>query len=93
MLDGGVTSVRDVGGPGLRFAPVDRRGSRMRSPRIFGAGRILSTTGGHGDLHSTPPRRRASACRAAPTGLSQLCDGVPEVLKAVRTNLRARTPS
>jgi imidazolonepropionase-like amidohydrolase len=85
-LDGGVTSVRDVGGPGLRLAPVVQEG-RVRAPRIYGAGRILSTTGGHADLHSLPVdfAREVSAS----TSFGSMCDGVPEVLRAVRTNLRA----
>ena len=86
MLDGGVTSVRDVGGLGLQLAPVVEEG-RMRGPRIHAAGRILSTTGGHGDIHSLPlDFVHEIACKA---GFSILCDGVPEVLKAVRTNLRS----
>ena len=86
VLDGGITSVRDVGGIGLRLAPVVAEG-RMRGPHIYGAGRILSTTGGHGDIHSLPlDFAHELTCN---TGLSILCDGVPEVLKAVRTNLRA----
>ena len=86
MLDGGVTSVRDVGGLGLQLAPVVEEG-RMRGPRIHAAGRILSTTGGHGDIHSLPlDFVHEVACKS---GFSILCDGVPEVLKAVRTNLRS----
>ena len=86
MLDGGVTSVRDVGGLGLQLAPVVEEG-RMRGPRIHAAGRILSTTGGHGDIHGLPlDFVHEIACKS---GFSILCDGVPEVLKAVRTNLRA----
>ncbi|MGA7757935.1 MAG: amidohydrolase family protein [Ilumatobacteraceae bacterium] len=86
VLDGGITSVRDVGGIGLRLAPVVAEG-RMRGPHIYGAGRILSTTGGHGDIHSLPlDFAHELTCNA---GFSILCDGVPEVLKAVRTNLRA----
>jgi imidazolonepropionase-like amidohydrolase len=85
VLDGGITSVRDVGGIGLRLAPVVAEG-RMRGPHIHGAGRILSTTGGHGDIHSLPlDFAHELTCNA---GFSILCDGVPEVLKAVRTNLR-----
>jgi imidazolonepropionase-like amidohydrolase len=86
ILDGGVTSVRDVGGLGLRLAPAVEEG-RIRGPRIHAAGRILSTTGGHGDLHSLPlDFVHQVGCNS---GFSILCDGVPEVLKAVRTNLRA----
>jgi len=86
VLDGGITSVRDVGGIGLRLAPVVAEG-RMRGPHIYGAGRILSTTGGHGDIHSLPlDFAHELTCNS---GFSILCDGVPEVLKAVRTNLRS----
>lgn len=85
MLDGGVTSVRDVGGLGLKLAPAAADGS-IRSPKIFAAGRILSTTGGHGDIHSLPlDFVHQIACSH---GFSIMCDGVPEVTKAVRLNLR-----
>jgi imidazolonepropionase-like amidohydrolase len=85
LLDGGVTSVRDVGGLGLKMAPAAADGS-MRSPEIHAAGRILSTTGGHADIHSLPlDMVHEVACNH---GFSILCDGVPEVTKAVRINLR-----
>jgi imidazolonepropionase-like amidohydrolase len=86
MLDGGVTSVRDVGGLGLQMAPAAADGS-MRSPAIHAAGRILSTTGGHGDIHGLPLDFVHQITCAH--GFSILCDGVPEVLKAVRLNLRS----
>lgn len=85
MLDGGVTSARDVGGMGLSFAPAVEEG-RMRGPRIHAAGRILSTTGGHGDIHALPlDVVHGISCSF---GFSILCDGVPDCLRAVRTNLR-----
>lgn len=86
MLDAGITSARDVGGLGLRLAPVVAEG-RMRGPRIHAAGRILSTTGGHGDVHAYPLDVVHSI--GGTLGFSTLCDGVPDVLRAVRTNLRA----
>ena len=52
-LDAGITSVRDVGGLGLYLARVVDEGV-IDGPAIYGAGAILSTTGGHGDLHSFP---------------------------------------
>ncbi len=85
MLDGGVTSVRDVGGLGLMMAPAAADGS-FRSPKIYAAGRILSTTGGHGDIHSFPLDFVHKV--TCDSGFSVLCDGVPEVTKAVRLNLR-----
>ena len=85
ILDGGVTSVRDVGGLGLLLAPAVDDGT-LRSPFIHAAGRILSTTGGHGDIHGFPLDFAHDVCESG--NFSILCDGVPEVLKAVRINLR-----
>jgi imidazolonepropionase-like amidohydrolase len=85
VLDGGVTSVRDTGGMGLSLAAVVAEG-RMRGPRIHAAGRILSMTAGHGDIHSAP--LGVADCVTCAHQFSILCDGVPDVLKAVRTNLR-----
>ena len=52
-LDAGITSVRDVGGLGVYLARAVAEGL-IDGPVIYGAGAILSTTGGHGDLHSFP---------------------------------------
>ena len=85
MLDAGITSAREVGGMGLSIAPTIEDGS-VSGPWTYAAGRILSTTGGHGDIHELPVDVvHDIGCRF---GFSILCDGVPEVLKAVRTNLR-----
>lgn len=85
MLDAGITSIREVGGLGLSLASAVKEGA-MRGPEIYAAGRILSTTGGHGDIHSLPLDVVHSIGCAF--GFSILCDGVPEALRAVRTNLR-----
>jgi imidazolonepropionase-like amidohydrolase len=81
-LEGGVTSVRELGGHGLKLAPAIADGS-IPGPTIYGAGQVLSTTGGHGDVHGLP----LDWVHSYPLGV--LCDGVPECLKAVRTQLRA----
>src|SRR4029453_14324749 len=52
-LDAGVTSVREVGGLGVYLARAVEEGP-LAAPSIYGAGAILSVTGGHGDLHSLP---------------------------------------
>jgi imidazolonepropionase-like amidohydrolase len=85
-LMGGVTSVRDVGGNGLQLAAAIDEGA-IPGPRIHGAGAILSTTGGHADVHSLPLDWVHQIEGVA--GLGIICDGVPEVLRAVRMNLRA----
>jgi imidazolonepropionase-like amidohydrolase len=52
-LDAGITSVREVGGLGVYLAPVVAEGV-LDGPAIYAAGAVLSTTGGHADLHSFP---------------------------------------
>ena len=81
-LDGGITSVRETGGLGLMMQPAIKDGS-MTGPTIYGAGDVLSTTGGHGDTHSFPLDWVQSG-----SGFGVMCDGVPECLKAVRLQLR-----
>ena len=52
-LDAGITSVREVGGLGVYLARAVAEGV-LDGPAIYAAGAILSTTGGHADLHSYP---------------------------------------
>ncbi|GMQ98062.1 MAG: amidohydrolase family protein [Acidimicrobiia bacterium] len=82
-LMGGVTSAREMGGHGLEIQPAIASG-QVIGPTVYGAGRILSTTGGHADIHALP---LDALHRIDHLGL--LCDGVPEVMKAVRLNLRS----
>lgn len=81
-LDAGVTSVREVGGLGVYLARAVAEGL-VDGPAVYGAGSILSTTGGHGDLHSYPLEWVHER-----TGLGRLCDGPDECVKAVREQLR-----
>lgn len=81
-LMGGVTSAREVGGHGLDIQPAIAAG-QVKGPTVYGAGRILSTTGGHADVHAIP----LDIVDMVPH-LGILCDGVPEVTRAVRANLR-----
>jgi imidazolonepropionase-like amidohydrolase len=81
-LMGGVTSAREVGGLGLDIQPAVAAG-QVSGPTIYGAGKVLSTTGGHGDIHGLP---LDALHHLDHFGI--LCDGVPEVTKAVRMNLR-----
>ncbi len=85
LLDGGITSVRELGGLGISLASNVTEGT-VRGPRIYAAGASLSTTGGHGDAHSFPLDVAQRLIEIA--GFSTLADGVPAVLKAVRSNLR-----
>src|SRR5262249_24497784 len=51
-------------------------------PAIYGAGHVLSTTGGHGDLHSLPVEWIHEG------KLGRLCDGEAECARAAREQLR-----
>lgn len=83
MLDRGFTTVRDVGGADFGLAKaVDER--RIVGPRLIFGGQALSQSGGHGD--GRPPGRDHLADRCA--SLSAVADGVDEVLRAARDEIR-----
>ncbi|MGQ0847672.1 MAG: metal-dependent hydrolase family protein [Actinomycetota bacterium] len=85
-LDAGITSVREVGGYGVELAAVVSEGS-IRGPSIYGAGAVLSTTGGHADIHSIPlDVYEGTSGRGRIVG--RLADGPSECVKAVREQLR-----
>jgi imidazolonepropionase-like amidohydrolase len=75
QLAAGVTTVRDLGGIGPVSCDVGRaiEMGMVTGPRVLAAGRALTITGGHG--HSV--------------GLAREVDGVDEIRKAVREEIRA----
>jgi imidazolonepropionase-like amidohydrolase len=83
-LMAGFTSLREVGGLGVHLARVVNEGTIV-GPAIYAAGSLLSTTGGHGDVHSLPLDVVDSCERMHDL---EICDGVPECLRAVRRQLR-----
>jgi imidazolonepropionase-like amidohydrolase len=84
-LNAGVTSVREVGGLGVYLGQAVREGL-LDGPSIYAAGAVLSTTGGHGDLHCYPLSWVADFGRH--DGTFRLADGTSECLRAVREQLR-----
>ena len=90
-LDAGVTSVRDAGGSPMGLKMAAEQGL-IPAPRMKIAVSILSQTGGHGDfllpsgLHFPMGMPVGTNLPEWPTSV---CDGVDEVRKAVRANLRA----
>ena len=84
-LDAGITSVREVGGIGVYLARAVAEGT-VDGPAIYGAGAMLSTTGGHGDLHSFPLDWIERLRR--PRGMMRLADGPDDCVQAVREQLR-----
>jgi imidazolonepropionase-like amidohydrolase len=85
-LDAGVTSVREVGGLGIYLARAVDEGV-IDGPAVYAAGSILSTTGGHGDLHSYP-LAWVTDFGHHEFGDLRLADGEPECMRAVREQLR-----
>jgi imidazolonepropionase-like amidohydrolase len=84
-LDAGITSIREVGGLGVHLAKAVDEGL-VEGPAIYAAGAVLSTTGGHGDLHSYPLGWMADFSHMG-TEL-RLADGPAECAKATREQLR-----
>ena len=84
-LAAGITSVREVGGLGVHLARAVTEGV-LDGPAIYAAGAILSTTGGHADLHSYPLPWVGDF--AAHYGELRLADGPAECMRAVREQLR-----
>ena len=85
-LNAGITSVREVGGLGVHLARAVSEGL-LDGPSIYAAGAILSTTGGHGDLHCYPLSWVSDFSRH--DGALRLADGTAECMRAVREQLRA----
>jgi imidazolonepropionase-like amidohydrolase len=90
MLMRGFTSVRDCGGPvfGIKQA-IDE--GLMPGPRIWPSGAMISQTSGHGDFRLPYEIPRGVCGHIAYTeriGAAAIADGVDEVLRAVREQLR-----
>jgi len=83
VVDAGFTTVRDPAGMlGIYLKQVIKEGSIV-GPRILAAGLALSQTAGHGDFPFVPKEMVKIGI------LSHIADGVEEVRKASREQLRA----
>ncbi|WP_028920985.1 metal-dependent hydrolase family protein [Pseudonocardia acaciae] len=85
MLERGFTTVRDAAGADHGVARAVREG-HLVGPRVMFGGKALSQTGGHGDPRSSG-RDVHDHAYCAPH-LSRIVDGVDEVRKAARDELR-----
>ncbi len=90
MLLRGFTAVRDMGGP---IFPLKRAidSGKVRGPRIWPSGAVISQTSGHGDFRTPQERSRrffGKPARAEEEGATFIADGRDEVLTATRENLR-----
>ena len=90
VLMRGFTTVRDMGGPAESLQKLIDSGV-IPGPRILPSGPPISQTSGHFDYraHQATPASNADPLSYwYRTRLLALADGVPEVLKRVRENLR-----
>jgi imidazolonepropionase-like amidohydrolase len=85
MLARGFTTIRDVGGGDVGLARAVEDGY-FTGPRIRYGGKQLSQTGGAGDWRA--PSRRVYDDNYYSPAFGVICDGVPEVRRAVREEVR-----
>ncbi len=87
MLLRGFTTVRDAGGAdrGLKLA-VEQ--GLFAGPRLFISGRAISQTGGHGDFRPQIDQPDPGNLDHLFDGIGRIADGVPEVRRAARDEIR-----
>ena len=88
-LDCGFTSVRDIGGGDYSLSKAISDGL-LRAPRFFYSGKVLSMTGGHGDMRPVEeaPQYHAMCSCGIFNSFAKVADGVTEVIRATREELR-----
>jgi imidazolonepropionase-like amidohydrolase len=87
MLHRGFTTLRDTGGADYGIKAAVEQGL-FEGPRLFIAGQPLSQTGGHADHRLRTQDREFCACCSGLSWTARVADGVPEVIKATRDELR-----
>ncbi|MPW36532.1 amidohydrolase family protein [Vibrio sp. B1Z05] len=91
-LQDGFTTVRDMGGPAFGLAREIEAGN-VEGPRLYPSGAFISQTSGHGDFRDRndagfSPNTAGDLSNFERMGIGAVADGIPEVQKATRTNLR-----
>ncbi len=87
MLDRGFTTVRDTGGADWGIAEAVEKGL-LPGPKLYFSGCSLSQTGGHGDFRRRTASIEPCGCSHARSFTTVVADGVPEVRRAAREELR-----
>ncbi len=91
ILARGFTTVRDTAGADMGHRDAVA-GGMLVGPRLFVSGRGISQTGGHGDFRTRVDHAFPCACHHLSAGLTggiaRLADGVAEVRRAVRDEIR-----
>ncbi len=91
LMDG-FTAIRDMGGPAFGIQRAIDSGLHP-GPRIYPSGAFISQTSGHGDFRERGDttfsiNNKDSLPNFERFGFGMVADGVPEVLRATRLNLR-----
>jgi imidazolonepropionase-like amidohydrolase len=87
MLDRGFTTVRDTGGADWGLREATEKGL-LPGPRLFIAGRAIGPTGGHSDARRRTDFSPKCRCCDAMAFAMGVADGVAEVRRAVREEMR-----
>ena len=89
QLDCGFTTVRDIGGGDYSLAKAIADGL-VRAPRYLYSGKVLSMTGGHGDMRpiEEAPRYHDMCSCGVFNSFCKIADGVDECVRATREELR-----
>lgn len=87
MLLRGFTTVRDAGGADFGLKCAVEEGIFL-SPRLVISGKALSQTGGHCDFRGRYVSRPEIRSGFPLGALGRVCDGVPEVRKAAREEIK-----
>jgi imidazolonepropionase-like amidohydrolase len=88
MLRRGFTTVRDLGGCDVGLQQAVEEGA-VEGPRLVICGKALSQTGGHTDFRGRYDDRDRTYFGRKLGSLGRLCDGVDEVRRAAREEIKA----
>lgn len=88
MLMRGFTTVRDCGGADYGLALAVEQGL-IAGPRLIICGKGLSQTGGHADFRGRYDSRNADYFTTRLGSFGRVCDGVPDVRRAAREEIKA----
>jgi imidazolonepropionase-like amidohydrolase len=88
MLRRGFTAVRDAGGADHGLVLAQENGL-IKGPRLFISGKALTQTGGHADYRGRFDRRSAEHYADRLGTLGRVADGVSEVRRAAREEVKA----
>jgi imidazolonepropionase-like amidohydrolase len=87
MLRRGFTTVRDAGGLDVGVQEALRAGL-ISGPRVFRSGRVLSQTGGHGDIAPATHDPHIATCSITSSSFAHVADGPDAVRRAAREELK-----